>query len=392
MDSMKVAIVTTEYPTIESPHTGVFVRMNAQAIGMNHQVTVVHLRSEAAGSEENHYVDANVDVRGFPNAMRAPEDFERAAQIVYALAPGFDIIHTMNQRSLIPFGLPEREDEQLACAWVHTEPWQLTSPMDWPQEVLPVEEILLRPDGLTSPAVKMLEDIASRRFSSYTAAVPYIVPSPLYPAVPQLEGTQSAVSADSEFAPRPREAGQLRLVSVGAVNAKHQPEVAIRTVKTLRAAGVDATLTWVGEGVAKIRSQEKIKDLKLEEYVRFVSANEVGAVEALNAADLFIGPTKEENFYVPALQALLAGRPLVLGEGARDLQWIGADTERVVRIVTEKNSKFWAQACQELQAATAEMEAREVAETVGDRYSPSAIAAEYDEVYAETMAASGFAV
>ncbi|WP_236585822.1 glycosyltransferase family 4 protein [Mobiluncus curtisii] len=388
---MKVAIVTTEYPTIESPNSGVFVRMNAQAIGMNHQVTVVHLRSEAAGGEESHYADANVDVRGFPNTMRAPEDFERAAQIVYALAPGFDIIHTMNQRSLIPFGLPERENEQLACAWVHTEPWQLTSPMDWPQEVLPVEEILLRPDGLTAPAVKMLENIAARRFASYTAAVPYIVPSPLYPPVPQLAGVPSPAPANSEFAPRPRVAGQLRLVSVGAVNAKHQPEVAIRTVKTLRAAGVDATLTWVGEGVAKIRSQEKIKELKLEEYVRFVSAAEVGVTAALNAADLFIGPTKEENFYVPALQALLAGRPLVLGEGARDLQWIGADTERFVRIVSEKNSKVWAQACQELQAATAAIEPREIAETEGDRYSPSAIAAEYDEVYAETMAASGFA-
>ncbi|WP_236589689.1 glycosyltransferase family 4 protein [Mobiluncus curtisii] len=388
---MKVAIVTTEYPTIESPNSGVFVRMNAQAIGMNHQVTVVHLRSEAAGGEESHYADANVDVRGFPNTMRAPEDFERAAQIVYALAPGFDIIHTMNQRSLIPFGLPERENEQLACAWVHTEPWQLTSPMDWPQEVLPVEEILLRPDGLTAPAVKMLENIAARRFASYTAAVPYIVPSPLYPPVPQLAGVPSPAPANSEFAPRPRVAGQLRLVSVGAVNAKHQPEVAIRTVKTLRAAGVDATLTWVGEGVAKIRSQEKIKELKLEEYVRFVSAAEVGVTEALNAADLFIGPTKEENFYVPALQALLAGRPLVLGEGARDLQWIGADTGRFVRIVSEKNSKVWAQACQELQAATAAIEPREIAETEGDRYSPSAIAAEYDEVYAETMAASGFA-
>ena len=391
MDSMKVAIVTTEYPTIESPNSGVFVRMNAQAIGMNHQVTVVHLRSEAAGGEESHYADANVDVRGFPNTMRAPEDFERAAQIVYALAPGFDIIHTMNQRSLIPFGLPERENEQLACAWVHTEPWQLTSPMDWPQEVLPVEEILLRPDGLTAPAVKMLENIAARRFASYTAAVPYIVPSPLYPPVPQLAGVPSPAPANSEFAPRPRVAGQLRLVSVGAVNAKHQPEVAIRTVKTLRAAGVDATLTWVGEGVAKMRSQEKIKELKLEEYVRFVSAAEVGVTEALNAADLFIGPTKEENFYVPALQALLAGRPLVLGEGARDLQWIGADTERFVRIVSEKNSKVWAQACRELQAATAAIEPREIAETEGDRYSPSAIAAEYDEVYAETMAASGFA-
>ena len=185
--------------------------------------------------------------------------------------------------------------------------------------------------------------------------------------------------------------GELRLVSVGSVTGKHQPEIAIRTVKTLRAGGVDASLTWVGEGAAKIRSQEKVKELGLGDFVRFVSSGEVGAIEAINAADLFIGPTKEENFYVPALQALLAGRPLVLGEGAAGLEWVNDATAPVVRIVTEKNSKFWAEACTELQAATSGMGARLVAETVGERYSPESIAAEYAEVYAETMVAGGFA-
>lgn len=389
---MIIAVVTTEYPTVDSPNYGAFVRMNAQAIGANHEVTVVHLRSEAAGGEENRYVDGNVEVRAFPNAMRTPEDFERAAQIVYSLAPGFDVIHTMNQRSLIPFGMPERQDEQLACAWVHTEPWQLTTPMDWPHEILPVEEILLRPDGLTAPAVKMLEEIAAKRYTSYTAKVPYLVHSPLYPGVPELEGVgMVAGEVGEEFVERPREAGKLRLVSVGTVSSKHQPEVAIRTVRTLRAGGVDASLTWVGEGTAKVRSQVKVKDLGLEDHVRFVSSSEVGVMEAINGADLFIGPTKEENFYVPALQALLAGRPLLLGAGAKDLEWVGENTQSVVRIEKEKDSKVWAKACQELQAATKDMGAREVAETIGDRYSPVSIAAEYDEVYEETMAASGFA-
>lgn len=372
---MKVAIVSNDYPTEASPHVGQFVRITAQAIGQIHDVTVIHLRGEAAGAEESRYQDGAVEVRGFPNALRTPEDYERAAQIVYSIAPGFQIMHTMNLWSLIPFGLPERQDEQLACPWVHTEPWQLTSPQGWPSEILPVEEILLNPDGLTAPSVKMLEDIAERRYGKYTAAVPYIVLKP------------------EAFVERPREKGKLRLVSVGAVTSRHQPEIAIRTVKTLRAAGVDATLTWVGEGTAKIRSQEKVKELGLGEWVEFVSSAEAGGVDAaLAAADLFIGPTKSENFYLSLAQALLAGRPAVVGEGAKDLEYINEDTAKVVTVVTEKNSKFWAEACQQLQAKTLGLSAAEVSATIGDRYSPAAIAEEYDEVYRETLAVSGWEV
>lgn len=372
---MKVAIVTNDYPTEASPNVGQFVRITAQAIAQIHEVTVIHLRNEAAGGEENRYQDEALEVRGFPNALKDPEDFERAAQIVYSIAPGFNIIHTMNLWSLIPFGLVDRQDEQLACPWVHTEPWQLATPQGWPSEILPVEEILLNPDGLTAPSVKMLESIAERRYSKYTAAVPYIVPKP------------------EEFVERPREAGKLRLVSVGAVTAKHQPEVAIRTVKTLRAAGIDATLTWVGEGSAKIRSQEKVKDLGLGEWVDFVSSSEAGGAQAaLEQADLFIGPTKEENFYLSLAQAILAGRPAVVGAGVKGLPYVNEATAGVIKIVEEKNSKFWAEACQELQAKTLGMSAAEVSATIGDRYSPEAIAKEYDEVYRETLAVSGWEV
>lgn len=372
---MKVAIVTNDYPTEASPHLGQFVRITAQAIAQIHDVTVIHLRNEAAASEETRYRDGAVEVRAFPNALKVPEDFERAAQIVYSIAPGFEIIHTMNLWSLIPFGLPERQDDQLACPWVHTEPWQLTSPQGWPSEILPVEELLLNPDGLTAPSVKMLESIANRRYGKYTAAVPYIVPQP------------------EKFVERPRQDGKLHLVSVGAVTAKHQPEIAIRTVKTLRAAGVDATLTWVGEGSAKIRSQEKVKDLGLGEWVEFVSSTEAGGAQAaLEKADLFIGPTKAENFYLSLAQAILAGRPAVVGSGAKGLEYIGEATAGVVQIVEEKNSKFWAAACQELQAKTLGMSAAQVSATIGDRYSPEHVAAEYDEVYRETLAVSGWEV
>ena len=381
--AMKVAVITNEYPTVETPTIGTFVRLNAQAIGSRNEVTVIHLRNEAASGTENHYVDENVDVRAFPNAMRTQEDFERAAQIIYSLAPGFDVLHTMNLWSLLPFGLPNRQDEQLACAWVHTEPWQVATPADWPHDILPVEEILLRPDGLTAPAVKMLREIADKRFASYTAAVPYIVPSPAYGSLPGETGTK--------FVERPRQKGALRLVSAGAVTSRHRPESAIRTVKTLRAQGIDARLTWVGEGAAKVRSLEKVKDMGLDSCIEFVSPETISSVEAIDAADLFIGPTKEENFYLPALQALLAGRPLVLGMGAADLEYVNDDTSEVITLVKEQNSKFWAAACLELQEKTLAMSAAEVAGAVGERYSPVAIALEYDEVYAETIAASGFA-
>ena len=414
---MKIALITNEYPTPEAPHVGTFARLNAQAIATRHEVTVIHLRPEAVAGEETRYLDGAVTVRAYPNALRDAEDFEKAAVVIGLLAPGFDIIHTMTQRVLIPFGLNDRAGQKLGAAWVHSTAGKLETPGDWPEGVWPIEELLELPDGLTAPAEVLLKAPRKVRFLGFTGVVPFVVPAPACSQGADFPGFADVFGA---FTPRPCVEGELRLVSVGSVTSKRQPEVAIRTVKTLRAMGVEASLTWVGEGAAKIRSQEKARELGVLDHIHFVSSESAGGAQAaIDAADIFIGPSKEaEVFYLPLAQALFSGRPAVLGPGAAHLEYLEPS---VTRVVCETNSKFWAQACVDLQAATLGMSPVEVAARVakmvavsgsdarvedGDgldasgvgsgeseeicAFSPAGVGRAFDAVYRETLSASGW--
>ena len=144
-----------------------------------------------------------------------------------------------------------------------------------------------------------------------------------------------------------------------------------------------------------------------------------GAQAAIDAADIFIGPSKEaEGFYLPRAQALFSGRPAVLGPGAAHLEYLEPS---VTRVVCETNSKFWAQACVDLQAATLGMSPVEVAARVAKKvavsgsdarvedgggldasgvgsgeseeicaFSPAGVGRAFDAVYRETLSASGW--
>lgn len=113
----------------------------------------------------------------------------------------------------------------------------------------------------------------------------------------------------------------LQLVSVGALNSRKSPDIAVRTLRILRDRGIDASLTWVGDGPLRGEITRLIDELNLKSRVNLAGSVKPDEVPRyLSDANLFLLPTQAETFYLGAAEALAAGRPVVLGGngGQRD--------------------------------------------------------------------------
>lgn len=369
---MKIAVATTEYPSEITPNSGTFVRLNAQALAANHEVMVVHLVPPTGDDGEKDFMDGPVRVRRFPNPLLHEEDMVSGARILESIAHGVDLLHTMTLRTIAPFGINMDEELQIACPWVHSEQWSTTTPQGWPAEAEPVEDILVRADGLSTVSEVLAKDIREKRYNGPTHVVPFIIP---------MRG---------EVVERSVQSGKIRLVTGGSVSIRHQPEAAVRTVRALRQEGIDATLTWVGEGSAKPRAQAKIDEYKLGDYIKFITPGEPGLMEKeIDAADVFLGTTKEENFYMPCAQSLMQGRPVVVSGTGGHLEYLD---ESCSEVVEGKLSKDFAAAIKKVLEKTAGMSAQDISATVSGRFTAEAVAAKYDELYAETFRMGGWSV
>lgn len=113
----------------------------------------------------------------------------------------------------------------------------------------------------------------------------------------------------------------LHLVSVGALNSRKSPDIAVRTLRILRDRGIDASLTWVGDGPLRGEITRLIDELNLKSRVNLAGSVKPDEVPRyLSDANLFLLPTQAETFCLGAAEALAAGRPVVLGGngGQRD--------------------------------------------------------------------------
>jgi len=125
----------------------------------------------------------------------------------------------------------------------------------------------------------------------------------------------------------------LRLVLAGRVSARKGTDVAVAALATLAERGVDATLDLVG-GVfpgyewfeADVRRQ--VTDAGLDERVRWLGVLS-DVWPALQAADVVLVPSRVEPFGNAAVEAMLAGRPVVASraQGLREIVRPGENGE-----------------------------------------------------------------
>jgi alpha-1,6-mannosyltransferase len=112
---------------------------------------------------------------------------------------------------------------------------------------------------------------------------------------------------------RPADAGgddnEVRIVCVGRLSREKRPEVAIETLRALRAGGVAARLWMVGDGPRRRALEANARELPV------VFAGHVHDRRALAGllarADVALAPCPYETFGLAALEALACGTPVV---------------------------------------------------------------------------------
>ena len=368
---MKIIAVTTWFPSAKAPTMGTFVEKDVRVLARDHDVEVVHLI--APHLADPHDADpGDTGVRTLDHdglrvhrivmSPQRPDQILRARRLLEPLLAGADLVHTMAFPTLLPFAR-----SRPAAPWVHTEHWSgLTTPATLPAAwrlALPVlRPLLRRPDVVTAVCEYLARPIRAERRSRSTVIVPCIVPAP-----PTLAERS------------PREGRPFELVGVGGLIDRKDPLLAVRTLAELTARGHDVRLTWAGSGplhdaVLALADEQAVGD-------RLTLLGAVGAAgvsAALDAADLFFLPTKADNFCVSAAEALMHGRPVVVGATGGQGEYIDAS---VGELVAHQDAAAYADAIERVRRATAGLSAEEVAATLGDRFSPETVRGGYLNAY-----------
>lgn len=332
-----------------------------------HEVTVLHLdwqRSSPLGTE----VSAAYEYHHESLDRRDPRAYARARRIVADAARDHDVVHTHALTGLIPWllGRPARNR-----AWVHSEHWSgLSAP-----ETLALGERcalailgprLARPDAVVAESSRLAAAIARFRAAAIDL-VPCVVDTP------------AAVESRSEDA--------IHLIGVGAITARKGPLLAVETLAELVSRGLEATLTWVGEGPQRERMLQEASDRGVLDRVRLTGRlDDDGVSRELNAANMFLLPTQGDNFCIVAAEALAHGRPIVSGAATGAVDY--ADPS-VSRFVTEQTGVAYANAVEDLARATAELAASQIASTVTDRFTPTTVATALTAIYTRLAPRNG---
>src|SRR5699024_12683156 len=101
--------------------------------------------------------------------------------------------------------------------------------------------------------------------------------------------------------------------------------------------GRPARLTWVGEGPLREKVLRRARRRGVAHLVRLPGGTDAAGVRAaLASADLFFLPTKGDNFCVSCAEALVAGRPVVVGATGGQGEYIDRSEEHT----SELQSRF----------------------------------------------------
>lgn len=367
---MKITAVTTWFPTKVAPSRGAFVVRDLHAIAKLHDIRAIHLVPHQDDDGTRRLVVEGIDTLRIPMNPRSPLSVARAAKVLTTALAGSDVIHTMAFSSLLPFAPPFRRAVPRDAAWVHTEHWSaLSTPesLGSARHFLPLLTSLLQgPDIVTAVCDYLARPIRQARKGRPVDIVPCIVnPHTLHPR-------------------RSRSDGSLRLISTGGLIERKDPHTAIRTIECLRARGVKAHLTWLGTGPLLASSKTLSERLGVADYVHFPgTASDTEVRRQLGSHDIFFGPTLADNFFVSAAEAIVAGRPVVLGATGGQREYVA---EKVGHLVSQQNPEVYADAILDVDERTRDLTSEEISETIGSRFSSDTVSRDYDSTYMRALA------
>lgn len=109
-----------------------------------------------------------------------------------------------------------------------------------------------------------------------------------------------------------REAGPLQFLSVGRLSPEKGHLGLIEAFALVRAKGVDARLTLIGEGAERANLERAIKEMNLDHVIDLPgAANEEAVAEAISRADIFVLSSFMEGLPVVLMEAMASGVPVI---------------------------------------------------------------------------------
>ncbi|MGB2555413.1 MULTISPECIES: glycosyltransferase [Cellulosimicrobium] len=365
---MKIVAVTTWYPTGSSPSLGAFVEKDVEVLSRDHEVEVVHLVPPSHHDGEAVVERNGVTVRRVVMSTQRPDHVVRAARELRPLLRGADLVHTMAFSALLPFGLGRPD-----VPWVHTEHWSgltnpSTLPASWRVALPALRPLLARPDVVTAVCDYLARPIRAVR-PGRTVIVPCIVPAP------------------RPLPARPERTEALRLAAVGGLIDRKDPVLAVETIAALLERDVVADLTWVGSGPLRDRVLERARELGVADRVHLAGVQDArGVSRVLADADMFFLPTRADNFCVSAAEALVHGRPVVVGATGGQGEYIEPEVGSLVGV---QDAGAYADAILATDDRTRALDAAQIAGTIGDRFSPEAVQDGYAGAYRDALRTRG---
>ena len=370
---MKILVATTWFPTPGSPATGSFVAKDVAALAENNDVRVLHLVAPrlAADAPTREEV-GGVRVERLVMDPRDPRQHGAARAAILERCVDSDVLHTMAFSTLLPFLRHERP----RLPWVHTEHWHgVTTRHDLPLVMRLAVPLLLpvlrRPDVVTAVSRLATAPIRELRGDRPTAVVPCIAATPaVVPPRRQRSGTTA-------------EGAPLRLVSVGAMVPGKDPVLMVETLGELRRRGVNASLTWVGDGPLHDAALAAAARLGVTEHLRVTGQVEPLVVFAeLARADVFVLPTRSETFGVAIAEAIAHGRPVVVGAEGAQREYV---RDEVGAFVAGRDPADWADAVLRVDEETQGHAAAQIAASIGRAFSPQSVVAGYERAYRDAI-------
>lgn len=373
---MKILVIATWYPHEENPAEAPFNAEHVEAIrGQGHDVRVVHVRlgsSSVIPAARNDSWEG-VPVRRIAADPRRPLTLLACHRLVMAEMAGADVVHTMAFSSIL-VALPAwstRTAIGRGRPWVHTEHWNgVVNPASvsaaW-EKLAWLRNVLRFPHVVTGVTGQLATEM--QRFARPGAAT--VVPCVVKGHGPVLP---------SEFG------DTLKLVAVGGLIPRKRPLTTIRTVAWLREQGVQAHLTWVGDGSQMGECRALVEELGLSDSVTLAGAVRPADVAGfLSAADLFFLPPEQENFFTSAAEALAAGRAVVATRVGGFSDYAN-DSNSV--LVDDPSPELLGTAVIEAVETFRNVPADAIAGPIRERFSPASIGALFDSAYLAAVARS----
>jgi alpha-1,6-mannosyltransferase len=103
--------------------------------------------------------------------------------------------------------------------------------------------------------------------------------------------------------------GELRLVCAGRLSREKRPDLAVETLRVLRAGGSPARLWMIGDGPRRRALERRARGLPVEFTGHLQDRREVARL--LASAHVALAPCPHETFGLAALEALACGTPVV---------------------------------------------------------------------------------